>query len=103
MSATIVQLLQAASEIVGGNRALAIQLGISEALLRRFLADARELPDGLLLRAVDIILADRLSRGAAPAGGYGAASRNSVLSSGPEFGENYGRGSDAAHESGGGG
>jgi hypothetical protein len=62
VSTTTVKLLQAASEIAGGDRALAEELGISETLLARFLADVIELPDPLLLRAVDIILADRQSR-----------------------------------------
>jgi len=62
VSATTVKLLQAAAEIVGGEEALAESLGIGEALLSRFLADVRQLPDPLLLQAVDIILADRLSR-----------------------------------------
>ena len=62
MSATTVKLLQAAAEIVGGDTALANRLGISERLLSRFLADRRELPDHLLLRAVDIVVADRQSR-----------------------------------------
>lgn len=62
MSATTVKLLQAASDIVGGDGILARRLGISEALLSRFTADLRELPDPLLLRAVDIILADRQQR-----------------------------------------
>jgi hypothetical protein len=57
-----VNLLRAASEIVGGNRTLARRLGIAETLLSQFMADSRELPDLLLLRAVDIILADRQSR-----------------------------------------
>jgi hypothetical protein len=59
VSATTVQLLRAASEIVGGNKALAERLGVGETLLALFLGDVRELPDRLLLRAVDIILADR--------------------------------------------
>jgi DNA-binding transcriptional regulator YdaS (Cro superfamily) len=58
VSATTVKLLQAASEIVGGDEALANHLGISERLLSRFMADRRELPDQLLLRAVDIVFAD---------------------------------------------
>jgi hypothetical protein len=62
MSATTVQVLKAAAEILGGKKALAHHLGISEALLSRFMADRRELPDPLLLQAVDIILADRESR-----------------------------------------
>ena len=62
MSATTVKLLQAASEIVGGDKALADRLGIGEALLRVFMSDSRALPDRLLLLAVDIILAERQSR-----------------------------------------
>jgi DNA-binding transcriptional regulator YdaS (Cro superfamily) len=62
MSATTVKLLQAASEIAGGDRALADRLGVSMSLLSKFLANDRDLPDLLLLRAVDIILADRQSR-----------------------------------------
>jgi hypothetical protein len=62
MSATSARLLQAASEVLGGNRMLAGRLGISETLLAKFMADERELPDPLLLRAVDLILADRESR-----------------------------------------
>ena len=61
MSATTVKLLRTASEIAGGDRALARRLGIGEALLSRFMADRRELPDPLLLQAVDIILEDRQS------------------------------------------
>lgn len=59
MSVTSTKLLQAAAEIVGGNRALAQRLGVSHSLLMKFIADIVELPDPLLLRAVDIILADR--------------------------------------------
>jgi len=61
MSATTARLLQAASEIVGGNSELANYLGVSEKLLSRFIADRQQLPDVLLLRAVDIILAERQS------------------------------------------
>ena len=62
LSATTVRLLRAAAEIVGGNRALADRLGVNDALLAKFMADRRVLPDPLLLRAVDIILADRQFR-----------------------------------------
>jgi hypothetical protein len=62
VSATTVRLLQAASEILGGDKALAERLGIGETLLSKLLADSLELPDPLLLRAVDIIIADRQSR-----------------------------------------
>lgn len=59
MSTTTVKLLQAASEVVGGSKALAERLGVSETLLAKFMANTVELPDPLLLRAVDIILEDR--------------------------------------------
>jgi hypothetical protein len=62
VSATSVKLLQAASKVVGGNNALARRLGIGETRLRAYMADSPELPDSLLLRAVDIILTDRESR-----------------------------------------
>ena len=58
MSATSVRLLRAAAEIAGGTKALAQRLGIGEIMLSKFLAGV-DLPDPLLLRAVDIILADR--------------------------------------------
>jgi hypothetical protein len=62
MSATSVKLLKAASEIAGGHKVLAYRLGIAESLLSLFMDNSYELPDPLLLRAVDIILADRQSR-----------------------------------------
>ena len=61
MSATTVKLLQAAAEIAGSSESLAEQLRISDQLLAAYLGDRRRLPDALLLRAVDIILADRQS------------------------------------------
>jgi hypothetical protein len=67
MSMTTVKMLRAASEIAGGDWALASRLGIPETLLAEFMTDRRQLPDPLLLRAVDIILADRQSR--LPTGG----------------------------------
>jgi len=60
MSTTGAKLLRAAAEIVGGRRALADRLSIGEAVLARLMDGSLELPDPLLLRAVDIILADRL-------------------------------------------
>jgi hypothetical protein len=62
MSTTTVKLLQAAADIVGGEMVLAERLGITERLLWRYMADTQAFPDSLLLRAVDIILADRQSR-----------------------------------------
>ena len=60
-------LLRAASELVGGDKVLARRLGIAETLLARFLAGAVELPDALLLRAVDIVLDNRHTRQSVPA------------------------------------
>lgn len=62
MSATSVKLLQVAVEIAGGRQALAGQLGIEDALLEVYLADRRALPDRLLLRVVDLVIADRQAR-----------------------------------------
>ena len=78
MSTSSTKLLQAAAEILGGERPLAEVLGISQTLLSAYLNDARPLPDSLLLRAVDIILEDRqarfgLSSSAAPRLGEPAA------------------------------
>jgi hypothetical protein len=56
MTSNTVRLLQAAAEVVGGERALARELGISEKLLSRFMRDFISLPDPLFLRAVDIVL-----------------------------------------------
>ena len=62
MSATSARLLQAAAEILGGEEALATRLAVEPWLLEAYLTDRRELPDAILLRAVDIVLADRLAR-----------------------------------------
>jgi hypothetical protein len=59
VSATSVKLLQVALELAGGSQALARHLAIEEALLALYLADRRPLPDALLLRAVDLIIAER--------------------------------------------
>jgi hypothetical protein len=93
MSVTTVQLLQAASEIVGGPEALARALGIGETLLGRFMDDSLELPDTLLLKAVDIILADRQSR-------FPPLERTGDLSQGPEFAQNRGGGNGGAAKGG---
>lgn len=62
MRATATKLLHVASEIAGGTRALAERLGISETLLSKLMDGCRELPDMLMLRAVDIIIEERRSR-----------------------------------------
>jgi hypothetical protein len=56
MRSSTARLLQAAAEIVGGEKALARELGISEKLLSRFMADFISLPDPLFLRVADIVL-----------------------------------------------
>jgi hypothetical protein len=55
VSATTVALLKVAAEIAGSNVELARQLGIGERLLSKFMSGVVELPDELLLRAVDIV------------------------------------------------
>jgi hypothetical protein len=62
VSATAVRLLRAASDMLGGAKALAQRLGIRETLLHQFMAGVHDLPDPLLLRAVDIILEERQFR-----------------------------------------
>lgn len=59
MSATKLRLLRAACDTAGGTRPLADHLGISEAILRKYVSGGLEPPDGLFLRAVDFILAHR--------------------------------------------
>jgi hypothetical protein len=56
MTSCTARLLQAAAEVVGGEKALANELGISEKLLSRFMTDFISLPDPLFLKAVDIVL-----------------------------------------------
>jgi hypothetical protein len=65
--ATAVRLLQAAAEILGGEEQLAEHLGITESLLGRLMLGRYSVPDPLLLRAVDILLAHRESPIAAAA------------------------------------
>ena len=62
MSATSRQLLHAAAEILGGKSLLAGRLGVEPDLLDSYMSGSRSLPDALLLRAVDVILADRQHR-----------------------------------------
>jgi hypothetical protein len=56
---TATRLLEAASKVAGGDRALARLLGLSEILLSSYRCGLRQLPDHLLLRAVDMLLEAR--------------------------------------------
>lgn len=62
MSATKHRLLLAACDAAGGAGPLAQALGLSEAMLRKYMSGAFPLPDPLLLRAVDFILEERESQ-----------------------------------------
>lgn len=62
MSATSVNILQAAAEILGSSEALAERLGIGMFALTLYMEDRRHFPDSLLLQVVDIILEDRQAR-----------------------------------------
>jgi len=57
MSQATVKLLQASAEILGSEDALARHLNIGEVLLQAYLDGRRELPDYLMLRCVDVVLA----------------------------------------------
>jgi len=50
-----VRLLHAASQVAGGVTPLAERLGISEAMLKKYVAGVFPLPDPLLLQALDFI------------------------------------------------
>jgi hypothetical protein len=54
-------LLQAAAEFAGGEEQLALRLDISPSLLGRLIAGLHHVPDTVLFRAVDIVLAHRQS------------------------------------------
>jgi hypothetical protein len=54
---TSAKLLQAAAEFVGGEEQLALRLDIAPLLLRKLMAGLHDVPDPLLFRAVDIVLA----------------------------------------------
>jgi hypothetical protein len=56
-----VKLLQAAAGFVGGEKQLALPLGLVQPLLGKLMADRHHAPDPLLLRAVDIVLAHHQS------------------------------------------
>lgn len=60
--ASAVRLLRAASEIVGGDKALAERLGIAESRLSRLMSGRDELSDPVLLGVVDIVMANHDSQ-----------------------------------------
>lgn len=66
MSHATVRLLRAAAEIMGSEEALARHFDIGRLLLRAYLEERRPLPDYLLLRAVDVVLAHTKPTGALP-------------------------------------
>jgi len=59
---TKVALLEAACQAAGGAPALAARLGISEAMLRKWMSGTLSMPDPLFLRAVDVLLEERERR-----------------------------------------
>lgn len=61
INATAVKLLQAAAEIMGGEKQLAVRLGIAQSLLGKLMAGRFRVPDPLLLQVVDIVEAHRQS------------------------------------------
>lgn len=62
MSATKLRLLRAACDSAGGIAALADRLGMGEAMLHKYISGELSVPDPLLLRALDFILAERQSQ-----------------------------------------
>ena len=56
-------LMRAACEMVGGTAVLAQRLGISEAMLRRYISGSFPVPDTLILRALDVMQEQREARG----------------------------------------
>ena len=56
-----VKLLQATAGFVSGEKQLALFLGLAQPLLGKLMADLHHVPDPLLLRAVDIVLAHHQS------------------------------------------
>ena len=59
---TAARLLRAASDMVGGNKALSERLKVSQAMLIKYMAGGAEVPPALVLGAVDILLAEREPR-----------------------------------------
>ena len=62
MSTATAKLLLAALEKAGSTKVLADRLGITETVLAGFMADGCPLPDPLLLRVVDVVLAEQTFR-----------------------------------------
>jgi hypothetical protein len=63
MNLTAMQLLQAAAEFVGGDKQLAVHLGIAPSLLGKLMAGRYPVPESLRLQVVDIVLTHRESLG----------------------------------------
>jgi hypothetical protein len=60
--ATAARLLQAASELMGSNKALAERLRMSQSMLIKYMAGMADVPPDVVLRTVDILLEQRESR-----------------------------------------
>jgi hypothetical protein len=76
VSTGTIRLLEAAAEILGGEDALAQYLKIHVPLLQAYLKGERELPDFMLLRAVDLVLNDLQPKEAPKSGAAPAAETN---------------------------
>lgn len=61
MNPTGAKLLPAAAVFVGGERQLAVSLGIGQSSVGKLMADLDHAPDPLRLRAADLVLAHRQS------------------------------------------
>ena len=58
-NSTAFKVLQTAAEFVGGEKQLAVRLGIAQSLLGKLMAGRYPVPHSLFLQAVDIVLAHR--------------------------------------------
>jgi len=61
MNSTTIKLLQAAAEFVGGEKQLAVRLGLAPSLLGKLMAGRYQVPEPLRFQVVDIVLTHRES------------------------------------------
>jgi len=62
MSKSAMRILRAAADMVGGLPELAVRLGTHETFLAEYMVGYRPVPDPLLLKVLDIVLAERETR-----------------------------------------